>query len=626
MNFKHLKSAIAASIIAISLTSCGGGGGGSSSPTAPPSGGGSTPTPPANGGIPSLFEASFEENGSFASYVFQDFTVNAPGNEEPQNLALVGADAAPFTVSFSITQPDSNGDRTVTTTLTTSTVFNYEDPQDANADNLYEFQLTGRFQNADLRSDFKVSIIDLDDDAETSAFSILGETALQTFGVPFMEIPDVDGDGNPELAVTNVTGKGETSGYIIDSEFINSVTGDIAVGAGTASGSRFTTSNNTGNFIPNALTGLPQADGDGTDILLVSDSNIYLFPIDTQADYNALEGNIDPASADRIHYALTSPDGLVNAKLIPDVNGDGLNDIAVILLGGNDGVGEAGIIYGVDTSGSPKTIANGFDITFQGSSEFGAFNRREVSELLPIPDIDGDGVGDLIISQRNFSNESIYFLKSGALATASTTIIDLDNLDLATQGFKVRGTSIDTVSPGQDYDGDGIPTLLFFDGRNDIHIIDGDEFAAINPATSTRYFGNNSSILTRSGGQGSSFGAMVDDMNGDGNQEFLGVSRWRGAVYVIDGTVILDTLNNPGTVNTLPQDGEFDIDLSAFFASNSDVAYTPVHLQNLDLFVLGWATDSNPQTETDPGRIVFFDAGVVREAFSSGATGVTIKR
>lgn len=606
------------------LSACGGGGGGSSAPTPTP-----TPPvvvqPPANGGIPSLFEASIEENNSFENIVFTDFTVNAPSNEEPRNLALVGPDAEPFTVSFAITAPDSNGNRVVTTTLLTSRVFNFEAPADANGDNLYEFDLTGTFQGVDLASEFKVQILDVDDDAETSAFTIQGETALQTFGVPFTKIPDVSGDGNAELAVTNVTGKGNASAYIIESEFIAGATSNQSVGADTASGVRFTTANNAGDFTPNALSALAQADGSGTDVLLSADGNIYVFPIDSEAEYAALRGNIDPSSiTDRIVYSITSPDGEINATLIPDVNGDDINDIAVVLLSGNDGSGEAGIIYGVDGTGTPKTIADGFDVTFNFRNEFNGFVRAETADFLPIPDVDGDGVADLILRQRNFSDNNLFFLKSAALGTASTTSVDLDALDLATQGFRLRDHEFGTVVAGQDYDGDGIQTLLFFDGVNDVFMIDGDEFAAIDPDTNTRLFGSSSATLTRQGGQGSSFGAMVEDMNGDGKQEFLGVSRFRSAVYVIDGQIIEDTLNNSGMITELPQEDEFDIDLSNFFGSDRDVTFTPAYLDGTDQFVVAWASDNNPQVETDPGRMIFFDAGVVRDAFSSGATGVTI--
>jgi hypothetical protein len=117
---------------------------------------------------------------------------------------------------------------------------------------------------------------------------------------------------------------------------------------------------------------------------------------------------------------------------------------------------------------------------------------------------------------------------------------------------------------------------------------------------------------------------MVEDMNGDGKQEFLGVSRFRSAVYVIDGQIIEDTLNNSGNITTLPQEDEFDIDLSNFFGSDRDVTFTPDFLEATDQFVVAWASERNPQIETDPGRLIFFDAGVVRDAFNSSATGVTI--
>ncbi len=622
----HIGRAFMGTALILALSACGGGGGSSSStPIAAPPPPPPPPTSPANGGVPTLFEASIEENNSFEEIVFDNFTVNAPSNEEPRNLALIGADAEPFTVAFDISAPDSNGDRVVTTTLLTSQVFNFEQPMDEDADNIYEFDLTGTFQGEDLSSEFRVQILDVDDDAETTGFTVAGETALQTFGIPFSKIPDVSGDGNDELAVTNVTGKGGASAYIIESEFISAATSNQTIGPNTASGVRFTTTTNTENFTPNTLNALPQADGSGVDVLLSADGNIYVFPIDNVAEYAALQGNVEPSMiTDRIVYAITSPDGEINARLIEDVNGDDINDIAVVLLSGNDGTGEAGIIFGVDGTGTPKTIANGFDVTFNFGGEFSGAIRAETADFLPIPDIDGDGVADIILRQRNFSNNNLFFLKSAVLGTASATPINLDALNLATQGFRLRNHEFGTVVAGQDYDNDGVPTLMFFDGVNDVFFIDGDDFAEIDPDTNTRLFGSVSGTLTREGGQGSSFGAMVEDMNGDGKQEFLGVSRFRSAVYVIDGQIIEDTLNNSGNITTLPQEDEFDIDLSNFFGSDRDVTFTPDFLEATDQFVVAWASERNPQIETDPGRLIFFDAGVVRDAFNSSATGVTI--
>jgi len=610
------------------LAACGGdsGSGGTSPPTNGGGSGGGT-NQPVNGGIPTLFEASFEENGGFAEFTFPIFTVNAPGSEVPQNLALNGVDATPFTMTFSVSAADNNGDRTVETTLLTSDMFNYETPRDQNQDNVFEFELAGTFNDENIRSDVKVSIIDLDDDAETTTTLIKGETALQTFGIPFVEVPDITGDGIPEFAVANQSGKGPAASYIVDSEFFMTSQSTRNVGPGIASGTRFLTSTNAEVYKPNSLSALAQGDGSGTDIILSIDTDLYVFPVNSDADYEAIRGDTDPSTImNRITYSLISPDGTVLTQLIPDVNGDNINDIVVLLMGGNDGIGEIGIIFGADDTGLPKTIANGFDITFQSANSFSFPSDREFApRIIPLPDLDGDGTGDLVISTTGGGGGSYFFLKSAVLGTASATPVDLDNLDLATQGYKDGLRSIGTISVGQDYDGDGVPTLLIFGAStNNVTLVDGDDFAVHDPNNSNRGFSENSGTLTREGGQFGSFGVMVDDMNGDGNREMLAVSRFRGAVSVIDGQLLVDTLNNTSSATTLLQADEFDIDISNFFGSDQDVTYTPVHLQGPDLIAVPWASDRNPHVETDPGSIAIFSAGAVRDAFASGATGVTI--
>ncbi len=618
-------------ISVLTLAACGGGSdsGGSTSPTGGGGSGGGTgggANQPVNGGVPTLFEASFEENGGFAEFKFPVFTVNAPGNDVPQNLALNGADATPFTMTFAVSAADANGDRTVETTLLTSDMFNYEAPRDENQDNLYEFELTGTFNNMNVRSDVRVSIIDLDDDAETTITLIKGETALQTFGIPFLEVPDITGDGIPEFAVANQSGKGPAASYVVDSEFFVTTLSTRNVGPGIASGVRFLTDTNADVYKPNGLSALAQADGSGVDIILSVDTDIYVYPINSVADYAAIQGDTNPSTVTgRINYSLISPDGVVSAQLIPDVNGDNINDIAVLLIGGNDGIGEAGIIFGVDDSGLPKTIASGFDVTFHSSDNFGLSDRDFAPRMIPVPDLDGDGIGDLVISTNSSGGGEYFFLKSAVLGTASATPIDLDNLDLDTQGYKDRLRSMGSISVGQDYDNDGSPTLLIFGAsRNNVILVDGHEFAAHDPNNSNQGFGENSRVLTREGGQFGSFGVMVDDMNGDGNRELLAVSRFRGAVSVIDGQLLVDTVNNTSSTTTFLQADEFDIDLRNFFGSDQDVTDTPIFLQGADLIAVPWASNRNPTVETDPGSIAIFSAGVVREAFASGATGVTI--
>ena len=159
-----------------------------------------------------------------------------------------------------------------------------------------------------------------------------------------------------------------------------------------------------------------------------------------------------------------------------DVNGDGIDDLVVGTLYGNDGgtqAGEAYVIYG--KTGSTRTL---IDLTTLAASDgfiiqgdvAGDYAGRSVSGA---GDVNGDGIDDLIIGADgsdlvgNLAGQAIVIY--GRTGTRGT--LDLSALD-APDGFRVPGVgALDfagfSVSGAGDVNGDGINDLIIGAYGND---------------------------------------------------------------------------------------------------------------------------------------------------------------
>lgn len=635
---RSFKSFVIASLtctaLSSGLVSCGGGGGGSVSPPPVSGGGGAS----AEAQVPNKFVARFPENGGFASFPTPAFTFFAPGEDLPQNLVLTGADAEFFQVTLDISAANAAGNRQVILIVNTSTVFNFEDPFDANKDNVYTFGIQGDYKGDGFRADIEVTITDVVDAAEAKAFVVSGEIASQDFSVPLVEIADFTGDGQSELGVSVQSGVGGASAYILTSERLAAITvPEVAVGVGRNLGTRFTTTVHAGAVpVFHQISGLSQADGTGSEILLstritsgsTTQPRLFVFPVDNAADAASLSGNINPATvAKRTVYTLAQtggqPDGHPDATLIGDVNGDGINDIFVIYRDGTQSFGTAGIVFGRASNGGVQNITTGLDITFQSTSAFLSQNTGNGARAVKmISDIDGDGKRDMILTFQPFGTSKLVFLKSAALATASSTPIQIESLDLATQGFSLSGHALFDVVEGQDFDSDGFSTLYFFDTDfSSIFAIDGNAFAAIDPATNQRLYGNDSVGISRAGGQFIRNGVAIGDLDVDGFTELMGPSRFRQSAQIISGANLLAALNQPGANIEVPV---FEVVLTNFVSGTFDVSDSPVYLKSQMKFAVPFITTNSG--DPDSGKLILFNESDVTTAFTNGSTELLLTR
>lgn len=154
---------------------------------------------------------------------------------------------------------------------------------------------------------------------------------------------------------------------------------------------------------------------------------------------------------------------------IGDINGDGLNDLAIGIPSAFTYTGEAYVVFGSDSGFGPTLElealdgSNGFQLP--GISEYDRFGGA----LSGLGDLNGDGIADFALGARdavlsddkNFAGEVYVIFGSDAGFGAS-----LDPLDLnGSNGFRLPGIAAydglgSAVGGGGDVNGDGLDDLL----------------------------------------------------------------------------------------------------------------------------------------------------------------------
>ncbi|WFO75174.1 VCBS repeat-containing protein [Desulfurococcaceae archaeon MEX13E-LK6-19] len=213
-------------------------------------------------------------------------------------------------------------------------------------------------------------------------------------------------------------------------------------------------------------------DGDGIDEIIAGDVKGYLHIIDF----------------DGINYidkSVAIGDSLLFAPSIGDVNGDGYPEI---IVGTSRSTGEYGLVKGVLAIVDPSTMTITRELVFSG---------EEVNGAIPLYDIDGDGVDEIIFTTKHSlyvldvdSNETLLHVSFGnIIIDAAPSIGDFDNdgkpdiIVATTQGlyvYSLSGTLIfkfpftkSVVSPiVGDIDGDGLNEVIVSDHDGKLLIID----------------------------------------------------------------------------------------------------------------------------------------------------------
>jgi Bacterial Ig-like domain (group 3)/FG-GAP-like repeat/RTX calcium-binding nonapeptide repeat (4 copies) len=320
---------------------------------------------------------------------------------------------------------------------------------------------------------------------------------------------DVNGDGRPDLVVTN-----QASNTV--AVFLGNGSGGFGIAPGSpfASGGSFTYSVTIAEF-----------NGDGRPDLAVanlSSGNVSIF-------LGNGSGGFAPAAGSPISLGTTNPFAIASA----DLNNDGRLDLAIANSGSNNasilqgnGSGGFSLVNTFSTLGSsPTSVAVGDfngdgrpDLVFanQGSSTltvflgngtFGFFNNPSFSTLgsgtrsVVVRDFNGDGIADLAVTNISSSNLAVFFGNgSGGFSAA------------AGSPFATGGTSPEYLLVN-DFNGDGRPDLAIpHASTNNVSIfLNGIPSAtALTSSAGTSVFGQSVTFTaTVTGGGGVSTGTVT---------------------------------------------------------------------------------------------------------------------
>lgn len=622
------------SIICLVLTACGGGGSGGG-------GGGGTGGGPsrARQEFPSQILVSFPEpTGPSFQFHETSFPFYSPTDALPSDFQLIGTDATPFRISILATNPpDSAGNRTVTLRLDRFGAIDFEEPTDANKDNIYEFRLSGLYRGETLTVDYKVTITDSPDPLTSVSRIIHGEAVNQMFGGSTISIPDITGDGKPEVGTSIMSGLGPASAYIIGSEFYGSVSsGPLNVSTLGNNGTKFLQTPYTTtpvslnrsitqqNLRANMLTA--RASSTGVELLL-SDApsrKLYLWDIRSPSDYASLRGSVDPASSSSaIVYSFDPAGGVQEGRLIPDVNGDGRNDIFVQSVQKPGGGTTFGIIFGRPlASAGDRQRTGAFDITLTTSEKLGTYLPYLVIHLAS--DMDRDGFPDLIISapakmdlySDHFSGPDMWVIRSNVLRSTASVSINLDAITSSQGRYIVRDAF--TLLEVDDLDNDGLKSLYVgFDGRSSAAgIIDGDDFLAGNLGSPPGRF------VTP--GIGRDY-AAIGDVDGDSIPDFVTAPLLAKQGQVVQGGAV-----KTGFISAPAITGGRIIQMNQAISYSQFESRHPSYLKESELVAFGFASvDGINGVASDvgstAGRIVLVKEADIRRALTSTATMLDVR-
>ncbi|RJF90026.1 hypothetical protein D3874_15600 [Oleomonas cavernae] len=347
-------------------------------------------------------------------------------------------------------------------------------------------------------------VIDLTGLSAAQGFVIQGDLGADSTGYSVSSAGDVNGDGLMDLIVGapgGISAPGQTfvlfgttgsfgvdvgGRQVIDLTTLSAAQGFIVTGdaAGDRSGERVSSAGDVnGDGYDDLIIGTPAGDDGGTG----SGEAYVLFG--TGAGFgsdvggrqvlglttlSAAEGFIiqGDAAGDATGYSVSSAG---------DINGDGLADLVVGALLGDDGgdlAGEAYVVFGTtagfgtDVGGrqvldlTTLSAAEGFIIQGDAALDYAGYSVSAAG------DINGDGIGDLIVSARGedggtYAGEAYVLFGTTAgfgVDVGGRQVVDLTTLSAA-EGFVIQGDEAydyagHSVSAAGDINGDGFADII----------------------------------------------------------------------------------------------------------------------------------------------------------------------
>jgi hypothetical protein len=480
--------------------------------------------------------------------------------------------------------------------------------------------------------------------ASIADLSIEGEAADDNLGEVMRRLADLDGDGRPELALAapgyNGGYRGTGAVYVFFSGGALANVG--ALSAGSADLVLYG-EQPTGTFGSGLTSG--DYDGDGLSDLAISDLKAnneagvtYVLLSSGVLATGAPSSAVSVATADISFIGEHKNDQTGTGLVTPgDIDGDGLDDLALSSPLSSAGELGAGMVY-VLRSGGALSATTGAVKLGLGVADMRAWGTElNPDGLFDVGDLDGDGLGDLAIAthqkDRTYPGypgvgQVAVLTSSGALSVGSGDL-DLSFADLTIIGEPNNDAFGDGTVRGGDLDGDGRGDLLIAAAEDDrVEERSGAIFVMTSRGSLRHLSGvvsaEDAELVITSASQyvGEGLNALIlDDQDADGRAELLiGFPRWNtsgypeGAMYVVWGETVSDWLTmdcDAGALLSLEHAALTTVDEEDNLAGTSVAILNDLDGDGLSELVIG-----APEADSSSGTT---KVGEVRVLLSGGA-------
>jgi len=423
---------------------------------------------------------------------------------------------------------------------------------------------------------------------------------------------DFDGDGLADILIGAPYDEGYVSLFLAsslggystrslgdaDHFFYGSIGGD---GLGTSVASA---GDVNGDGLDDILLGAPNAASNrGAAYLVLGGSSLSSDVFVSSSDDQTFLGE---TSGDLTGYSVSSAG---------DIDDDGLDDIIIGAPYNSSGGSYSGVAYivlgrGLTLGGSSHTLSSTADYTLTG----GASNDYTGHQVATAGDVDGDGLGDLLVGAQGNDDSASYAGKTYLILGASLPDIGGEIVEsLGMLGEASSDQSGRSVASAGDVDGDGVDEIIVGAGWNDEGTSDAGKAYILELSTiqdNAHYVALTDTTMDLTGpnsaGQAGYAVSTAGDVDADGLDDFLvgapGVDSGTGDTYLLLGASITDSDVSLSTADHIFE-GIYSGDASGIaLAGLGDVQG-----DGLDDFVIGASGRDDSGTDSGAVYLVYGD-------------------